>query len=176
MERLVNDLYELSMSDIGALTYKKIEVDPVGILEETVELFENRFHDKGLTLRMELPTDFSRFHLGDPDRLQQLFTNLLENSLRYTDTPGGLEVSAEHDKDHILIRFQDSSPGVLPEQFEKIFDRLFRVDLSRKRGKNGAGLGLTICKNIVEAHQGSIVAHHSPLGGIEFSIKFPLRS
>lgn len=176
LERLVNDLYELSMSDIGALTYKKIEVDPVGILEETAELFENRFGEKGLTLRMEPPTDFSRFLLGDPDRLQQLFTNLLENSLRYTDAPGGLEVSAEQDKENILIRFKDSAPGVGPEQLAKLFDRLFRVDPSRKRGKNGAGLGLTICKNIVEAHQGSIVAQHSPLGGIEFSIKFPLSS
>lgn len=174
LERLVNDLYELSMSDIGALTYKKIEVDPVGILEETVELFENRFSEKGLTLRMELPTDLSRFLLGDPDRLQQLFTNLLENSLRYTDPPGGLEVSTELDKDHILLRFQDSPPGVKSEQMEKIFDRLFRVDPSRKRGKAGAGLGLTICKNIVEAHQGSILAQHSPQGGLEFSIKFPL--
>ena len=174
LERLVNDLYELSMSDIGALTYKKIEVDPIGILVETVEQFENRFSERGLTLHMKLPNNSSHFFLGDPDRLQQLFTNLLENSLRYTDVPGSLEVSVEQDSACILIRFQDSAPGVEPEMLTKLFDRLFRGDLSRKRGNGGAGLGLTICKNIVEAHQGSIVGQHSPQGGLEFCIKFPL--
>lgn len=176
LQHLVNDLYELSMSDIGALTYKKIEVDPVAILEETIELFENGFHDKGLALSTTIPKNFSHVLLADPDRLQQLFTNILENSLRYTDAPGELEVSVKEDKRHIVVYLRDSGPGVKPEQLPKLFDRLFRVDPSRYRAKSGAGLGLSICKNIVEAHQGSITAHNSPLGGVEFKIKLPLSS
>lgn len=85
-------------------------------------------------------------------------------------------MSAEEDKDNILLRFQDSGPGVEPQQLEKLFDKLYRVDPSRKRGKGGAGLGLAICKNIVEAHQGSIIVQNSAKGGLDFSIKLPLVS
>jgi two-component system, OmpR family, sensor histidine kinase BaeS len=176
LDRLVNDLYELTMSDIGALTYKKIEVNPVGILEDTLDLFENRFTDKGLVLNTAIPANSPHFLLADPDRLQQLFTNILENSLRYTDTPGRLDVYVMSEKESVTISFQDSTPGVDVSQLPKLFDRLFRVDPSRNRAKKGAGLGLAICKNIVEAHQGTITAHNSPHGGIVFKINFPLSS
>jgi len=175
LERLVNDLYELTMSDIGALTYKKIEVDPSGILEDTLELFEHRFNDKRLVLNTTIP-DLHHFLLADPDRLQQLYTNILENSLRYTDTPGKLDVSVKSDIEHITISFQDSGPSVEPEHIPKLFDRLYRVDPSRNRSKSGAGLGLAICKNIVDAHQGTITARRSPLGGLALTIKLPLSS
>ncbi len=176
LQHLVNDLYELSMSDIGALTYKKIEVDPLGILNESLELFKTRFDEKGLVLSTTLPENYSSFLLADPDRLQQLFTNLLENSLRYTDAPGKLRVSLEQDQEHLQISFQDSAPGVESEHLPKLFERLFRVDPARNRSQSGAGLGLAICKNIIDAHQGEIAAHNSPLGGLEFQITLPLNS
>lgn len=172
--RLVNDLYELSMSDIGALSYKKIKVDPVGILEGTVELFEQRFAQKGLKLIANLPANSAVALLADPDRLQQLFTNLLENSLRYTDSPGLLEIRMEGSKNSVAFHFQDSSPGVQPSQLSKLFDRLYRVEESRNRAKGGAGLGMAICKNIVEAHRGKIDASHSPHGGLWIKVELPL--
>lgn len=174
LERLVSDLYELSMSDIGALTYRKIEVDPIGILEETVELFEIRYKEKALGLSVDTFDINTSLLLGDPDRLQQLFTNLLENSLRYTDPPGGLTILVEQKQNLLRIIFEDSSPSVKPEQLEKLFDRLFRADDSRNRESGGAGLGLAICKNIVDAHAGRIFADNSPQGGLKFSIELPL--
>ncbi len=174
--RLVNDLYELSMSDVGALTYKKVTVDPVGILTGTIELFEPRFAQKGLTLTTDFSTSPSCSVLADPDRLQQLFSNLLENSLRYTDTPGQLEIRMDGTKTHVSFHFRDSAPGVSPAQLPKLFDRLYRGEESRSRAKGGAGLGLAICKNIVEAHHGKIDAVSSSLGGIEITIELPLRS
>lgn len=175
MQRLVNDLYELSMSDIGALTYKKIRVDPFGILLGTIELFEQRFADKDLELRITIPDDtMARTLLGDPDRLQQLFTNILENSLRYTDSPGMLDVSAEVSSLEVTISFEDSAPGVFEEQLPLLFDRLFRTDTSRSRESGGAGLGLAICTNIVEGHQGTITSYASPRGGLGIRIKIPL--
>lgn len=176
LQRLVDDLYELSMSDIGALTYKKIPVDPIGILNGTLELFEQRFSDNRLELRAALPEGRSNALLGDPDRLQQLFTNLLENSLRYTDKPGILEISTESDLQRITITFQDSAPGVEKSQLSLLFDRFFRTDPSRHRSGGGGGLGLAICTNIVEAHQGTITAHGSPHGGLGINISFPLTS
>ena len=172
--RLVDDLYELSMSDIGALSYKKINADLVAILRETVDLFEPRFAEKRLRLRSELPIDVSFSLLADPDRLQQLFSNLLENSLRYTDSPGQLSIGMKTDKNCLLFTFEDSVPGVPKEQIPKLFERLYRVEVSRNRDKGGAGLGLAICSNIVEAHQGEISASASVHGGLAITIKFPL--
>lgn len=176
LQRLVNDLYELSMSDIGALTYRKIPVDPLGILKGTIDIFEQRLSDSGIELRSSLPEKISSSLLGDPDRLQQLFTNLLENSLRYTDMPGILEISAESTMQQLTISFQDSAPGVEKSQLALLFDRFFRTDPSRHRAGSGAGLGLAICTNIVEAHQGTISAQGSPHSGLGITIKLPLNS
>ncbi len=172
--RLVNDLYELSMSDIGALNYKKVTVDPIGILRGTLEAFENRFAEKNLRLGSKLPIDFTVSMLADPDRLQQLFTNLLENSLRYTDAPGQLKVRMVTEKGGLFVFFEDSPPGVSAEQRAMLFDRLYRVETSRNRTNGGAGLGLAICRNIVEAHQGDINVDESELGGLKITIRFPL--
>ncbi|SHO49931.1 ATP-binding protein [Desulfopila aestuarii] len=176
LERLVGDLYELSMSDIGALNYKRTDLNPLGILQGTLEMFETRFSNKGLVILPYLLSDFDRSMLGDPDRLQQLFTNLLENSLRYTDAPGRLEIRMVATKEGIQITFEDSKPGVGDKQLPKLFDRLYRLDSSRNRKSGGAGLGLAICKNIAEAHQGSIAAYPSPLGGLKITIDLPLHS
>ncbi|MBU3943094.1 MAG: HAMP domain-containing protein [Proteobacteria bacterium] len=175
LERIVNDLYELTMSDIGALNYKRVEVNPAGILIGTIELFEQRVSQKGLELITDLNIDDSCSLLADPDRLQQLFSNLLENSLRYTDAPGKIKVNLEVGKELVSINFQDSSPGVTPAQLPRLFDRLYRVEGSRNRDTGGAGLGLAICKNIVDAHQGTINADSSPLGGVWIKIQLPLR-
>ncbi len=174
--RLVNDLYELSMSDIGALNYKKIQVNPIGILTGTIELFEQRFAQKGLRLTADLPTDLHCSLRADPDRLQQLFFNLLENSLRYTDSPGVMKIHFESHKDLIVFHFQDSPPGVDSAQREKLFERLYRVEQSRNRANAGAGLGLAICNNIVAAHDGKITASSSSLGGLDIKVEFPLRA
>ena len=173
--RLVDDLYELSMSDIGALNYKKIRVDPVGILKGTIELFEPRFAEKRLQLRSGLPNDVSFSLLADPDRLQQLFSNVLENSLRYTDSPGQLSIRMKTDTNRLVLTFEDSAPGVPKEHIPKLFERLHRVEVSRNRDKGGAGLGLAICSNIVEAHQGEISASASVHGGLAITITFPMQ-
>ena len=162
------------MSDIGALDYKKVKVNPAGILAGTIELFEQRLSQKGLELTTDLNREKSCYILGDPDRLQQLFSNLLENCLRYTSSSGTIRVAVEVGNGFICIDFQDSSPGVSPAQLPRLFDRLYRVEESRNRATGGAGLGLAICKNIVDAHNGHIEADNSPLGGIWIKIQLPL--
>lgn len=174
LERLVNDLYELSMSDIGALSYKKVEVDPISILHDTVGMCKNGFISKEIGIILDVPENLSVIMLGDPDRIHQLFSNLLSNSLRYTNGPGKLVISARHSGDEITLSFSDSAPGVLPEQLPKLFDRLYQTDSTKNRTKKGAGLGLSICKNVVDAHQGTISVVNSPYGGLEFNVSFPL--
>ncbi len=110
---------------------------------------------------------------ADRERLNQLFANLFENSLRYTDREGRLIIGLTRSGKNISIEFQDSAPGVREEELPRLFDRLYRVEASRSRTSGGAGLGLAICKNIVEAHGGEISAHSSPLGGLLVRITFP---
>jgi two-component system sensor histidine kinase BaeS len=174
LERMVSDLYELSMSDVGALNYKRVEVNPIGILEGTVESFEHRLSEKELKLTLHHGGVHSCTLLADPERLQQLFTNLLENSLRYTDGPGMIHVNLMLGKEYLTVTIEDSTPTVPKEHLGQLFDRFYRVEGSRNRKTGGAGLGLAICKNIVEAHEGKITAESSLLGGIMIKIELPL--
>jgi len=112
--------------------------------------------------------------LADRERIGQLFSNLLRNSLRYTDAGGRLEIRVIEKNGFVEIQFNDSEPTVPVDDLPKLFDRLFRVEASRSRDTGGAGLGLAICKNIVEAHQGIIRAGKSEYNGLQILIELPL--
>lgn len=172
LTKLVDDLHQLSMSDSGALAYRKSRLDAVHLLQLAVAVFRDRFALKGLQLELALSGQAWLF--GDPDRLTQLFHNLLENSLRYTDTGGRLVIAAELLDAQWVLRWQDSAPGVASDQLTRIFERFYRTEGSRNRASGGSGLGLPICQNIVEAHSGRIQATHSPLGGLQITVELPL--
>jgi two-component system, OmpR family, sensor histidine kinase BaeS len=174
LSRLVDDLYQISLYDIGALSYKKETVDLRAMLVHALESFHSEFAQKGIALDSALASDGEFPVFADPGRLHQLFDNLLDNALKYTDRGGELSVRLERRGNRALIAFSDSAPGVTPEEQDKLFDRLYRVESSRNRALGGAGLGLVICKNIVEAHEGSIRALPSPKGGISICIDLPL--
>ena len=167
---LVNDLYELSLSDLGAMKYQMVETDIKTNIESSIESFRDRYREAEIDITIDL--DKAENILGDQHRLTQLFTNLLENTLKYTDGPGTLNISMHSIDNEIIISFADSAPGVDEETLGKIFDRFYRVELSRSREMGGAGLGLSICSEIVDAHSGSIKAKQSSMGGLEMVIIF----
>jgi len=171
--RLVDDLYQLALSDLGALSYRKQNLELKACLEAALESYRAQFADKPLTLHYLGPQEELRL-FADPARLHQLFANLLENTLRYTDSDGRLEIVLARAAGNAVIDFRDSAPGVPESEMDHLFERLYRVETSRSRASGGAGLGLAICRNIVEAHGGTIVAHPSPLGGIWLRIELPL--
>jgi len=173
LNKLVSDLYDLSLSDVGALTYRKVDVDVVDVLKLELSAFRERLTARGIRLDAQLP-DRPVIVLADEARLRQLFHNLLENALRYTDPGGVVKVACTRRERMVQIDFQDSKPAVPEDALPRLFDRFYRVDGSRSRASGGAGLGLAICKNIVEAHQGSIAAHASPLGGLWIAVTLPL--
>jgi two-component system sensor histidine kinase BaeS len=174
--RLVDDLYELSRSDLGALDYRKVPTDPLALLADEVAAMHGVFADRQLDLefdnRLATPLQID----ADPDRLSQLYRNLLGNSLYHTDPGGRVAISADLEGETLLIDFQDSAPGVSAEHLPRLFERLYRVEPSRSRAHGGAGLGLAICRNIAETHGGTINAQASSLGGLWIRLRLPVRT
>ncbi|MGV3345092.1 two-component system sensor histidine kinase BaeS [Enterobacteriaceae bacterium LUAb1] len=171
LSKLVEDLHQLSLCDEGALAYRKQFVNLADLLDIAVASFRSRYQSHPLTLSLHQPEQVPLF--GDPCRLLQLFANLLENSLRYTDAGGTLQITLHYTTSGIQILFDDSAPGINDAQRIQIFERFYRSEGSRNRNSGGSGLGLAICQNIVEAHNGTIKAEHSTQGGVQIVIYFP---
>jgi two-component system, OmpR family, sensor histidine kinase BaeS len=174
LKRLVEDLYQISLSDLGALTYRKENLDLLEVLGDSLESYRAKFSRKGIYLKENIYRESKVTIFADRERLKQLFANLLENSWRYTDPGGALEIRITVSGDFITIEFQDSQPGVSAQDMERLFERFYRVEGSRNRSSGGAGLGLTISKKIVDAHEGIISAHPSALGGLLIRICLPV--
>jgi len=172
LAQLVDDLYSLSSSDEGQLEYKFSEFDVRKLLQERLDAAKSRMQEKSLKLSVDLP-DKAIPITADPTRIAQLFTNLIENSIRYTDTLGEIQVHCKVTNSHIEFSIQDSKPGVPTELHERIFERLYRVETSRNRGEGGSGLGLSICEAIVHAHNGTIKAQNTKLEGLGVTVQLP---
>ena len=171
LERLVEDLYQLSLFESDSLHLEKSWLMLDELLESRVRQYAERFEKAGLELNVDYKARRCRF-LGDAHRLAQVFDNLLENSLRYTDRPGQLAVSLGSENGGYLILFEDSEPGVPANAREQLFERLYRVEQSRNRSRGGSGLGLALVKALVEVHGGRITCTESKLGGIAIQMRF----
>lgn len=173
LSRLVDDLYELSLADIGALTYRKTQVDLGLLIAQAVQSYDKEFANHAISLEVR-GADVPILLIGDRERLRQMLNNLLQNSLRYTDNGGKLVISYAVQGRDIHLVFADSPPGVPAESLPHLFERLYRVEDSRNRALGGAGLGLALCASIVEAHGGTISAAPSPWGGLAITIILPV--
>jgi two-component system sensor histidine kinase BaeS len=172
----VDDLHDLSLTDLGAQSYRKVELDPATILAEDCSAFEPSFAAAGLSLTLDVDLPQPVHLLADPDRLSQLFRNLLRNSLAYTDPGGALQIAMTRTETGLAIDFRDSPPGVPAQALPHLFERLYRVEGSRSRDTGGAGLGLAIASNIVIAHGGRIEAGQAPQGGLWVHIELPVQT
>lgn len=170
--RLIDDLYDLSRSDLGALSYHKRSLDPCAVLRADVRGVEAEFEKTDIAVQVNAAVDV-QVH-ADADRLSQLFRNLLANSARYTDTGGRLEIEVTREGRWVVFAFNDSAPGVPGEELPHLFERFHRVERSRSRDTGGAGLGYAICRNIALAHGGRISVDHSALGGLCVQVRLPL--
>ncbi|ETI62441.1 ATP-binding protein [Marinomonas profundimaris] len=172
--RLIDDLNQLSMHDMGSLSYEMDDVLINDILEQTVQSMTLPFKEAGLGLEFEYLQKKPIVINGDADRLHQLFSNLMNNSLKYTNSPGKLMIKLCKQNNKVVILFEDTAPGVCEEDKNRIFEQFYRVENSRNRATGGRGLGLAICSNIVDGHQGVINAYHSQDGGLGIRLEFPL--
>jgi len=170
MKKLVEDLHSLSLLESDTLAMDREEVDLPATVREVLHAFELRFIQAGIAVESDMDKAGKLVITGDRARLVQVFTNLIENSLKYTDAPGTIHISHMADAGEVSLAFDDSPPGVDVRELPYIFERLYRTDRSRTRSTSGSGLGLAICKAIVEAMGGSIKAKASPLGGLRMEI------
>ena len=170
LARLVEDLHTLSLSDLGALTYRKERLDLASVVSESIDAQRLALQNRQLRARVEIEPAFV---LGDADRLKQVFGNLLQNSLRYTDAPGEIAVRVRNGGGRVTVDWEDSSPPVPAEDLPRLTERLFRVEGSRNRASGGSGLGLAIARAIVEGHHGTLAARASAMGGLHIELAFP---
>lgn len=170
LSKLVGELEMLSRVEGDNLILHKSRMELSALIRRIILNFENDFKMKDVTLQYE---EKVLWILADADKISQVIINLLSNALKYTPEGGKVEISTEKLTDSVIIRIQDSGTGISSIDLPHIFDRFYRTDESRNRATGGSGIGLTIAKSIVEAHEGKITAESEPDKGSTFTIVLP---
>jgi two-component system sensor histidine kinase KdpD len=171
LSRLVRNLLDMTRLEAGALKVQK-EMQPI---EEVVGAALNRMEDRlrGRDVTTAIPEDLPLVPI-DSALIEQVLINLIENATKYTPPATAIEIAARRDGDDALVvEVADRGPGVAPEDRERVFDKFYRV---REREGGGVGLGLTICRGIVEAHGGRIWVEPREGGGASFRFSLPLKN
>jgi len=172
LERLVEDLLNISGFESQRA---QLEFAPVGLrdlADAVIEELAPQAREKNMTVAVEMP-DALPFVRADRERLRQVFTNLLDNALKYTPDGGRVGVSARLAGEEIECCVSDNGPGIAAEHLPRIFERFYRVDKARSRELGGTGLGLSIVKHIVQAHGGRVWAESAPGQGSRFCFTLP---
>ncbi len=153
---IVEDLEDISQLESGALKLKEEKFDVVELAKEIVDQLEMKAKKRGIKLYFRKKYDKSIRVIADHHRIKQVFTNLIDNSIKYGRDGGATKISFFDMHDHILCEVTDDGPGIPGESLPRVFERFFRTDKARSREKGGTGLGLAIVKHIIEAHNQTI--------------------
>jgi len=173
MHRMVLDLLDLARLDSGTLDLQRAPVDVRALLNSIAEKFGPQSSAAGVTVRVEaapLPP-----LTGDGDRLAQVFTNLVDNALKFTPAGGNITLRAGTNSSEVQVEVTDTGTGIPAASLPYVFERFYQADPSRPGGgKHGAGLGLSIVKEIIAAHGGKISVRSEPSKGSTFTVTLPL--
>jgi signal transduction histidine kinase len=169
LEKIVGDLLDLARLEGGGTTFQQVAVDTGTLFERVAMRHERELADRQVSLHRDVAENARVVH-GDPLRLEQVLQNLAANALRHTPDGGHITLSAGRVGRSVRLTVRDSGPGIPPEHLPLIFDRFYKVDVSR-RSTGGSGLGLSIVKAIVEQHGGTIAAQNE--NGAVFEITLP---
>jgi len=175
LSKLIDELHMLTQADSQNLNIQKEALNLKEVILETLESFQIPLERNHIAQHINLSNLDHIIIEGDNFYLMRLFSNLLENTIKYTNSPGEFSIQTSIHDQKLLIDIEDSSPGVPDEALSRLFDRLYRVDQSRTFKNGSSGLGLSICKEIVLLHNGTIVAKHSKLEGLHIQIEFPIK-
>jgi signal transduction histidine kinase len=174
MHRMALDLLDLARLESGIADLEMSEVDVETLLQNIVEKFTPQAKRANVELKLNIPAGLPMV-VGDGDRLAQVFTNLVDNALKFTSEGGGVTLSVKEVGSEMELSIADTGSGVPKEALPRLFDRFYQVDQSRAGGeKHGTGLGLAIAKEIVQAHGGRIGVRSQAGQGTVFVIHLPL--
>ena len=176
LSRLVDQLLDVSYMTQGTMALVKTPVDINSVLWRAVELVQPLINERGHKLRV-LPLARPVNVEGDFGRLSQIFVNLLDNAARYTEADGEIVIKAAADKDFVTVQVMDNGGGISPESLPVIFDLFTRAHRSAERPQGGLGIGLSLVRNLVEMHGGTVEARSAGLKqGTELVVTLPFSS
>jgi len=174
MVRLVDDLLDVSRISRGKIELKRISVELASALHQAVEVIRPQCNNMNHTLHVSLPTNPIYLN-ADPTRMAQVLGNLLNNACKFTDVGGQIWLTVVQEGNQAVIRVRDIGIGIAAESLPRIFDMFVQIDTSLERSVSGLGIGLTLVKNLVEMHDGTVEVHSAGLGhGSEFTVRLPI--
>ena len=174
MIRLIDDLLDLSRITQGKLNLKKARIDLSDVLGSAVDAIRPSINEAGHALHIKLP-DAPIMLDGDPNRLTQVFANILNNASKYTTGNGQIWLSAEREGDEAVVRIRDTGLGIPQLMQQRIFEMFTQIDRPIELGYTGLGIGLTLVKRIVEMHAGTVAVHsEGSERGSEFTVRLPV--
>jgi signal transduction histidine kinase len=171
INRMVGDLEKLAQYDIGNQVLYKEEFNIKEVISNVITNFQCEFMNKGIDLEFMAEDELI---FADKDKITQVAVNLISNALKYTQNSGAVQVKINKEANYIKFIVKDSGIGISKNDLPYIFERFYRADKSRNRITGGAGIGLTITKSIIEAHNGSISVNSVLNEGSEFIVKLPI--
>jgi len=175
MGRLVNELLDLARMQSGNITLNKENVDFDTLINRVIRKFQGLAKDNQITLTATKVDDIGEIYI-DSDRIEQVFTNLIDNAIRHTEENGQVVVHVTGQETSIKVDIKDTGSGIPEEDLPFVFERFYKADKARTRGKSGTGLGLAIVKNIISAHNGNISVHSKLGEGTTFTFVIPRKS
>lgn len=174
LSRLVNELLDMASMEAGHLTLKKEKVDITPYIERIFRKFQGIAAENQIEMSLAKDIQEAQAYF-DPDRIEQVFTNLIDNAIRHTSEGGFVKVSVTNDDSGLSVSVEDSGSGIPEEDLPFVFERFYKADKSRTRNKHvkGTGLGLSIAKNIVKSHRGTITVKSKLDIGTTFNFMIP---
>ncbi|WAH39077.1 ATP-binding protein [Alicyclobacillus dauci] len=173
MKRLVNDLLNLAQLESGQFQMNMAVVDFTLIMRRVGRKFQAMAQDSGVEFNLSVP-QFAVFMMADADRIEQVFTNLLDNAFRHTPE-GEITFAADIRNHYAYIRISDTGGGIPEEDLPFIFERFYKADKARTRSRSGTGLGLAIARHIIVEHSGDILVESSLGHGTTFTVVLPVK-
>jgi two-component system OmpR family sensor kinase/two-component system sensor histidine kinase BaeS len=172
LERLVEDLHTLTLAEARKLHIDLKPVDPLVLIERVVDIFKAQADEQKITISVNAETGIPSV-MADPQRLEQVIGNLLDNALRYSTEGSQVDISLHQEEKNVRIAVADTGSGLSEDELPLIFNRFWRSDKSRTRLSGGAGLGLAIVKQLIEAQGGKVAAANQQQKGLQISIWLP---
>nr|WP_192460884.1 ATP-binding protein [Euzebyella saccharophila] len=167
---IVKDLDLITKLEVGELNLRKEKFDIIELIQNVFDLLEMKTESKNIVLTFDMEYDVPVYVFADKEKIQQVVTNLLVNSIKYGHSNGTTEVSVENlIKNKVIIRVTDNGEGIPKQHIPRLFERFYRVDKSGSRSEGGSGLGLAIVKHIIEAHKEKMYVESEIGVGSEFS-------